>query len=257
MVKVTPERTGTTRRTPTNSATQKLTSTTLLSTRSLSAANRNTTYFEQVGLTLVQTQGMLDGYTSMAPPEQMLSKQDWLMYQLQFEIGDIAAAVKAAAGTARKTPETYADSFNQHCSVLVKPVYEKDGETFRSLLAAHTTWASFSDMLRLYRHVNLAYRTVPGVSYSSFPGILVSGDDYYTTSAKLQVMETTNSVYDQTIYAATTVTTFPFWVRVMVATHTATSGAEWMTLFGKLNSGTYNNQVRRDKHALLLFRSHS
>jgi len=83
----------------------------------------------------------------------------------------------------------------------------------------------------------------PSVSFSSFPSNLVSGDDFYITSQNLVVMETTNDVFNSTLYELyVTPETVPYWIRVIVANRMATSGAEWSKLFTLYNSGTYNNQ---------------
>lgn len=55
-------------------------------------------------------------------------------------------------------------------------------------------------------------------------------------------METTNSVYNTSLYNATTPQTALSWQRVIIANAWAYSGAEWTELMAMHNSGTYNNQ---------------
>ena len=55
-------------------------------------------------------------------------------------------------------------------------------------------------------------------------------------------METTNSVFNSSLYDQISVQSVPYWSRVIVATRTATTSPEWHDVFYKENSGTYNNQ---------------
>jgi hypothetical protein len=55
-------------------------------------------------------------------------------------------------------------------------------------------------------------------------------------------METTNSNFNDTLYDLLSPQTLFTWVRVILANRLATNGEEWINLFKKENSGTYNNQ---------------
>lgn len=49
----------------------------------------------------------------------------------------------------------------------------------------------------------------------------------------MKVVETTNNVYNTSLYAATTVQTVPYWLRVTVATRLAKGGKDWVALFSR------------------------
>ena len=105
---------------------------------------------------------------------------------------------------------------------------------------------------------------VPGseISFSSYPGILLSIDDFYIINSRLVVTETTigNSnpklwryVNEETVlyfmryvklYSNFTfiIDLFSIFIRVMVANRLAYTGSDWSKLFAIHNSGTYNNQ---------------
>jgi len=67
-------------------------------------------------------------------------------------------------------------SVHGRCSVLVK-------WTGDELLAGHTTWEDYAEMLRVYKHYHFGFKH-PSVkahksSHSSYPGMVTSSDDFY------------------------------------------------------------------------------
>ncbi|KGL77252.1 Putative phospholipase B-like 2, partial [Tinamus guttatus] len=113
------------------------------------------------------------------------------------------------------------------CSALLKLLPGN-----RDLLVAHDTWTSYQSMLRVIKKYTLPFRTsargnaqIPGSVqvFSSYPGTIFSGDDFYILSSGL-------------------VSRGCFGGLPPVANRLARSGAEWAALFQRLNSGTYNNQ---------------
>jgi hypothetical protein len=80
------------------------------------------------------------------------------------------------------------------------------------------------------------------VHISGYPGIVASGDDWYMTSAQLAIMETTNEVFNTSLYVNVVPTTVPEFIRVMAATYLSTTAQQWAQTFARENSGTYNNQ---------------
>jgi hypothetical protein len=73
-------------------------------------------------------------------------------------------------------------------------------------------------------------------------GELFSDDDLYMTSSRLVVLETTNHIYNPKVFRALTPHSVLSWQRVRTALLLARSGEEWVHIFKKHNSGTYNNQ---------------
>ena len=138
------------------------------------------------------------------------------------------------------------------CSALVRLTPNGD-----DVMIAQETWSSLSSMLRVYKMYDLNFTLggssadaanatrVPAakVSFSSYPGVLNSGDDFYVTSAGLVVQETTigNSNPDL-VRAYVSPLTQPEWKRNIVANRLAASGTQWAGLYAQHNSGTYNNQ---------------
>lgn len=124
-----------------------------------------------------------------------------------------------------------------HCSALIKL-----DSLHSDLLMGHTTWASYPTMSRIYKIYDIELSDTSSnsklVSFSAYPGFLVSSDDFYLTDAGLWVSETTNSIYNRTLYNQVQPQSLLSWIRTAVANRMATSGQEWMTIFSKFNSGT-------------------
>lgn len=53
------------------------------------------------------------------------------------------------------------------------------------------------------------------------------------------VTETTNAVFNTSLFVNVTEQTVPYWIRITVANRMASNGQEWAYYFGLYNSGTY------------------
>jgi Phospholipase B len=109
------------------------------------------------------------------------------------------------------------------------------------LFAGHEMWASYWQMLNLFKHYE--FGPTP-IHFNSYPGLLSSEDDFYQLGGgkNMTVMETTNGVFNLALYDAITPSTLMSWIRVMVSNRMSSSGEEWCNTMQKYNSGTYNNQ---------------
>ena len=71
----------------------------------------------------------------------------------------------------------------------------------------------------------------------------MSGDDFYITDQQLAIMETTNVVYNKTIFKNNFKSASVLWAfRVMAASRLAKTSPEWVNFFIANNDGAYNNQ---------------
>jgi len=71
----------------------------------------------------------------------------------------------------------------------------------------------------------------------------MSTDDYYHLYPNnLLVWETTNSIFNRSLYEYVQPNTSLTWMRTLIANRMATSGQTWCNVFARYNSGTYNNQ---------------
>jgi len=136
-----------------------------------------------------------------------------------------------------------------HCSAVVRVL-----PNATDILFSQVSWAGFEDMLRVFKRYDLAYSVdgsgpagaLPGrqVVFSSFPGGLFSGDDFYTLQpSNLAMLETTIGNGNQTLYELyVKPTTVLEWARNVLANRLATDGPSWAAVYSRYNSGTYNNE---------------
>jgi len=204
-------------------------------------ANPHSDYWTHISLIESQLAGLTDGYNRASPPIQQLTPLQVRVLSLGAEIGDIAAGVLPEG----EVPGGDEDDRFSHCSALLKWLPDRS-----DVIISQVTWSSFESMLRVFKLYDLPLKTldgkaVPAVqsSFSSYPGSLYSGDDFYLLSSGLVVQETTIGIYNATVYKVEIKPdTVPEWVRNIVANRLASTGAQWGDIFTRHNSGTYNNQ---------------
>ena len=133
-------------------------------------------------------------------------------------------------------------AMNGHCSALIKVT-----DDLQDIYFGHASWYYYIATLRIYKrmqnHVTLFNSNY--ISYSSYPGMMSSFDDFYVTDSNLAVIETSLSVFNQAVYNVNKTDllhTVMYPTRVMLANYNAHTAPEWTTLFAMHNSGTYNNQ---------------
>ncbi|XP_060641422.2 putative phospholipase B-like 2 [Anolis sagrei] len=199
-------------------------------------------YWYQVRLALLQLKGLEDGYNGrMAFPTGTFSIAPFgfLLFQLGGDLEDLESAFNKSG------KECVLGSGS--CSAFIKLLPGN-----QDLLVSHDTWNGYQSMLRILKKYTLPFRTsanngslVPGYiqAFSSYPGTIFSGDDFYILSSGLVCLETTignsNGSLWKYIKAEGSVLE---WLRNLVANRLAKSGAEWASIFQRFNSGTYNNQ---------------
>ena len=127
-----------------------------------------------------------------------------------------------------------------HCSSIVKPVPGGD------LFVTHNMWTWYWQMLSVWKEYDFSLHSEGIVSsklaFSSWPGMVSSEDDFYVTGQGFLIAETTNNVYNMTLYELLTPRTLVAWIRARTAIYLSDTGSEWHEVFKKYNSGTYNNQ---------------
>lgn len=141
--------------------------------------------------------------------------------------------------TAREEREWARKMRKSRCSALVKVLPDT-----ADVLVAHTSWEDYVEMMRVFKHYTFAFRhpatKARTVSFSSYPGMVSSTDDWYITDAGLLVTETTVNLMNNDLFARMKPQSLGSWVRAMVASRLAAAGPQWASLYARENSGTYN-----------------
>ena len=202
-------------------------------------------YWEQVHNIYQQLKGVYDGYNNNVKDEK---KIDYIKFQIIPGYTDYSDIIKYYNITKNKTSfESY--TLNQivdmvektRCSALIKLA-----EDFSDIWIGHNTWDQYNNLLKIFKE----YRFVSNNkniksklnAFPSYPAIICSTDDFYYLDSNLIVMETTNNVFNKTLFENINPQTLLTWVRTIIANRLASSAEEWTNIFKKENSGTYNNQ---------------
>jgi hypothetical protein len=206
--------------------------------------NQTDPYWKHVGLLLMQIQGLTDGYNSVAPADELLTFFDMFVYNFQYEMEDVQAAVVSDMPLAEIKKRQAAGELYQFarggCTVMIRP-------TSDDLFVVHTTWASYTSMIRVVRDIDLGDVRM---SFTGYPGMLASQDDWYMLSTNLTVTETTNLMFNNAAYEFTIPQSVSEFIRVMVANSLAVDGNSWVNTFARYNDGAYNNQYMIVDHNL-------
>lgn len=215
----------------------------------IAANNRTDPYWYQAGLMWLQFRGLLDGINQeLSEPNFNFTAVKLMGLTAMGDMFDLRAALQSDSRQRMDWRSMKKHDFdrwfakNTHCSALYKVA-----DDLSDIWFGHTAWYNFNTMLRIFKYMTLNYNNnmtnAKTISYSSYPGMLSSFDDFYVTDSGFNVIETSLEVFNLTMYEGNIRPDLVlYWMRVMIATRTATSAPNWAATVTRLNSGTYNNQ---------------
>nr|XP_023685648.1 phospholipase B-like 1 [Paramormyrops kingsleyae] len=197
-------------------------------------------FWRHMGFVVAQLDGLYAGAAYWAKQKQ---KTPLPMFAVQFlnALGDLLDLIPALVHHKAHHPQNHLKIPMGHCSALIKmlPGYE-------NLLLSHSSWYVYSATMRIYKYWDFKmtepHAATGKVSFSSYPGFLVSLDDFYLLGSGLLMTQTTNLVFNNSLFSLITPESLLAWQRVRLAHYLAHDGEEWARVFSKYNSGTYNNQ---------------
>ncbi|XP_052756530.1 putative phospholipase B-like 2 [Galleria mellonella] len=204
--------------------------------------NPNDPYWYQMKLYYIQLEGLAVGYNEATTNAyELLTIRDIIWINMLGDLDELAFALSMS----KVSPDGML--FPEHCTGLVKLLPD-----LSNLYTSHVTWNSYQSMLRFQKMYVLRYhvsprsqRRIPGykMSLSSYPAFVQSTDDFYIISSGLVAAETTIGNSNRTLFKLVQpVGQILEYARAMVANRLARNGKEWVEIFRRHNSGTYNNQ---------------
>lgn len=197
-------------------------------------------YWHQVALVLEQIAGLEDGFEGkFQEPRTNVSVFGMYLFNVGGDLEDLEFVLK------KETKKRILGSGS--CSALIKVLPDNS-----DIYVSQDTWNNFNSMLRILKFYDFGFHTLPeggevvaghAMSFSSYPGSVLSGDDFYTISSGLATLETTIGNGNMSLYDNITPDGIVFeFIRALVANRLTSNGRSWSELFSLFNSGTYNNE---------------
>ncbi|XP_029913074.1 phospholipase B-like 1 [Myripristis murdjan] len=196
--------------------------------------------WKHAGFIVAQMDGLQAGVAHWAKKQ---GKKPLSLFDVQFlnAVGDLLDLIPALVPSSNRPLRDYRLPGMGHCSALIKLL-----PGFENLLFAHSSWYTYAATMRIYKHwdfkITEPHAATGMLSFSSYPGFLVSLDDFYLLGSGLMMTQTTNNVFNTSLYDRITPSSLLAWQRVRLANNLAHTGEEWAKTFSRHNSGTYNNQ---------------
>ncbi|KAK7939974.1 hypothetical protein WMY93_003300 [Mugilogobius chulae] len=197
--------------------------------------------WQHVGLILAQLDGLQAGAAQWAKNKQR-EPLSVFSVQLLNSIGDLLDLVPAFTPRSNSSgPAAFRTTGMGHCTALIKVL-----PGFENLLVGHSSWYTYAATMRIYKHWNFKlsdpYYATGKMSFSSYPGLLSSLDDFYLLGSGLLMTQTSISVFNSSLFSSLSPHSLLAWHRVRLANTLARTGQQWARVFSKFNSGTYNSQ---------------
>jgi hypothetical protein len=217
-----------------------------------------------------QINGLYTGYNKIADEDKKLTLSDFYFINSEGNFGDLKTFFRI--NDMKDTPKV--DEFytkenlmkiydttdldkiwksiirSGHCSAIVKMMKDSNGKL--DMFAGHNTWTDYCEMLRSLKYVDYAFEgknPIIGmkprkINFSSYPGVLFSGDDFYEMDSKVVVIQTTLSVLNKFVYKEIIDLDkyIPEFMRLMITNHISNSAKEWVENYESYKNHMYITQ---------------
>jgi hypothetical protein len=188
------------------------------------------------GAVISQLDGLVAGYNSVSPDQ--VSLYEMQLVQATGDLLDLIPALNPSEApqwhTMKPKEVMTAVRKRSHCSALIKVLGDMS-----ELFVAQVAWFTYGSMQRIYKTYDVG-GSYPGrvMSFSSYPGLLTSLDDFYMMQpSNMSMVQTTNNIFNMSLYKAVGPQSLFAWQRVRIANLLANGGGEWVDLLRQDNSG--------------------
>eukprot|EP01051_Picozoa_sp_SAG22_P013871 SAG22_NODE_1611_length_4001_cov_1.991287_2_plen_407_part_00 len=200
-------------------------------------------FWATVGALTKQQDGLAAGYAVAAARLKLpaISRYDITLMSYNPDFGAVASAVGLRrdvdwlALTHQELKTARRARGYERCSALVKLTPD-----YSDLFMAQATWMIYGFMNRIYKMytIDVAGHAAKTESFSSYPGVLASLDDFYAMDSGLGMVQTSTPIYNNTLARLVKPQSLVTWLRVRAANVLTRDGAEWGAVLGTNWSGT-------------------
>ena len=195
----------------------------------------------------IQYNAMIEQYNKQADEDRQLSKIDFHQMNYIGDMYDVSHKFEVEKEGETDYSKLSNDEILQiflertHCSALFKLKNDLSDIYF-----GHNTWNNYASTIRIIKEYNFNFNNrwvrSKNIIFSSYPATLSSTDDFYINSHGLISIETTNALYNDSLYKFVNPNSLFAQERAMICNRISNSSKEWAENYIKYNSGTYNNQ---------------
>ena len=195
----------------------------------------------------IQYNAMIEQYNKQAGEDRQLSKIDFHQMNYYGDMYDVSHKFEVEKEGETDYSKLSKDEILQiflertHCSALFKLKNDLSDIYF-----GHNTWNNYASTIRIIKEYNFNFNNrwvrSKNIIFSSYPATLSSTDDFYINSHGLISIETTNALYNDSLYKFVNPNSLFAQERAMICNRISNSSKEWAENYIKYNSGTYNNQ---------------
>ena len=195
----------------------------------------------------IQYNAMIEQYNKQADEDRQLSKIDFHQMNYIGDMYDVSHKFEVEKEGETDYSKLSNDEILQiflertHCSALFKLKNDLSDFYF-----GHNTWNNYASTIRIIKEYNFNFNNrwvrSKNIIFSSYPATLSSIDDFYINSHGLISIETTNALYNDSLYKFVNPNSLFAQERAMICNRISNSSKEWAENYIKYNSGTYNNQ---------------
>lgn len=217
-----------------------------------------------------QINGLYEGYNSQAENDEKLSLYDFYFINSEGNFGDLKSFMRVNNVKFNNVEDFYKNenlySFYKtndiskiwkdlvkkgHCSGIVKLI-EDPKTKMLDIMAGHNTWSDYSELIRVLKFVSFAFEgdnllfglKPKTLNFSSYPGVLFSGDDFYVLDTKVVLIQSTLNVINKFVYRdlIDMKKYIPEFMRLQITNFSSNSAVDWVNKYKSWENHMYITQ---------------